>query len=71
MQRTLSVPARDPLTGLLDRRGFMGEAERRLQLAERRNASLALLYVDLDRFKQINDGFGHAVGDAVLHAFAG
>ena len=70
VQRTLSVPARDPLTGLLDRRGFMGEAERRLQLAERRNASLALLYIDLDRFKQINDGFGHAVGDAVLHAFA-
>ena len=70
VQRTLSVPARDPLTGLLDRRGFMGEAERRLQLAERRDASLALLYVDLDRFKQINDGFGHAVGDAVLHAFA-
>ena len=70
VQRTLSVPARDPLTGLLDRRGFMGEAERRLQLADRRNASLALLYIDLDRFKQINDGFGHAVGDAVLHAFA-
>ena len=70
VQRTLSVPARDPLTGLLDRRGFLGEAERRLQLAERRNASLALLYIDLDRFKQINDGFGHAVGDSVLYAFA-
>ena len=70
VQRALSVPARDPLTGLLDRRGFMGEAERRLQLAQRRNESLALLYIDLDRFKQINDGFGHAVGDAVLYAFA-
>ena len=70
VQRALSVPARDPLTGLLDRRGFMGEAERRLRLAERRDASLALLYIDLDRFKQINDGFGHAIGDAVLYAFA-
>ena len=70
VQRALSVPARDPLTGLLDRRGFMGEAERRLQLAERRDTSLALLFVDLDRFKQINDGFGHAIGDAVLYAFA-
>lgn len=70
VQRTLSVPARDPLTGLLDRRGFMSEAGRRLQQAERRDGSLALLYIDLDRFKQINDGFGHAVGDAVLHAFA-
>jgi len=70
VQRALSVPARDPLTGLLDRRGFMGEADRRLQLAERRGESVALLYVDLDRFKQINDGFGHAVGDAALHAFA-
>ena len=70
VQRALSVPARDPLTGLLDRRGFMGEARRRLQLADRRDASLALLYIDLDRFKQINDRFGHAAGDAVLHAFA-
>lgn len=70
VQRALSVPALDPLTGLLDRRGFLGEAGRRLQLAERRDRSLALLYIDLDRFKQINDGFGHATGDAVLHAFA-
>ena len=70
MQRALSVPALDPLTGLLDRRGFLGEAGRRLQLAERRDGSLALLYIDLDRFKQINDRFGHAAGDAVLHAFA-
>ena len=70
VQRALSVPARDSLTGLLDRRGFMSEAGRRLQLADRRDGSLALLYIDLDRFKQINDGFGHATGDAVLHAFA-
>ena len=70
VQRALSVPALDPLTGLLDRRGFMSEAGRRLQMADRRDASLALLYVDLDRFKQINDGFGHATGDAVLHEFA-
>ena len=70
VQRVLSVPARDPLTGLLDRRGFMSEAGRRMQLADRRDGSLALLYIDLDRFKQINDGFGHATGDAVLHAFA-
>ena len=70
VQRALSVPALDPLTGLLDRRGFLGEADRRLQMTERREGSLALLYVDLDRFKQINDRFGHATGDAVLHAFA-
>ena len=70
VERTLSVPARDPLTGLLDRRAFTSEAERHLRLVERRGLSLALLYIDLDRFKQINDRFGHAVGDAVLHAFA-
>ena len=70
VERTLSVPARDPLTGLLDRRGFMTEASRNLRLAERRDSSLAMLYIDLDRFKQINDGFGHAVGDGVLKAFA-
>ena len=70
VERTLNVPARDPLTGLLDRRGFVTEANRRLRLAARRRVPLALLYIDLDRFKQINDRFGHAVGDAVLHEFA-
>ena len=70
VERALNVPARDPLTGLLDRRGFVTEANRRLRLAARRRVPLALLYIDLDRFKQINDRFGHAVGDAVLHEFA-
>lgn len=70
VERTLNVPARDALTGLLDRRAFVAEAHRHLRLAERRDSSLALLYVDLDRFKQINDRFGHAVGDATLRAFA-
>ena len=66
----MNVPARDPLTGLLDRRGFVTEANGRLRLAARRRVPLALLYIDLDRFKKINDRFGHAVGDAVLHEFA-
>ena len=70
VERTLDLPVRDALTGLLDRRAFVAEAARHLRLAERRDSSLALMYVDLDRFKQINDGFGHAVGDATLKAFA-
>ena len=70
MERTLNVPTRDALTGLLDRRAFVAEADRHLRLAGRRDSSLALMYVDLDRFKQINDRFGHAVGDATLRAFA-
>ena len=70
VERTLDLPVRDALTGLLERRAFVAEAARHLRLAARRDSSLALMYVDLDRFKQINDRFGHAVGDATLKAFA-
>jgi diguanylate cyclase (GGDEF)-like protein/PAS domain S-box-containing protein len=57
---------RDELTGLLNRRGFMESA--RLQLAACRDAGErgAMLYGDLDRFKSINDTFGHAAGDEAL-----
>ncbi|MCK0209403.1 GGDEF domain-containing protein [Starkeya koreensis] len=56
---------RDPLTGLLNRRGFHAEA---VPLC-RRGGALALMLLDLDRFKQVNDRFGHAAGDRVLMAF--
>lgn len=52
----------DALTGLLNRRGLV-EA---LQERDRPEASLAVLFLDLDRFKQVNDGLGHEAGDAVL-----
>ena len=57
---------RDPLTGLLNRRGFeeMGAGE--LQRAARYDRPIAFALLDVDRFKSVNDQYGHAVGDRVL-----
>jgi diguanylate cyclase (GGDEF)-like protein len=60
----------DPLTGLLNRRGFDAIAERELAAAHRSGTPCLLLYGDLDLFKAINDAHGHAVGDTALVAFA-
>jgi diguanylate cyclase (GGDEF)-like protein len=56
----------DPLSGCLNRRGLEQELEREIARAERAGAELALVAVDVDRFKQINDQFGHLAGDAVI-----
>ena len=56
----------DPLTGLRNRRHFIEGAQRALALAQRHDQPLALLVVDVDHFKRINDAHGHAVGDEVL-----
>jgi len=56
----------DPLTGLANRRAFDQQLAAELARAQRMNYSLALLVMDLTRFKQINDRFGHPVGDRVL-----
>lgn len=61
----------DPLTGIPNRRGFARELQRALAYVRRYAAEAALLFVDLDRFKAINDAQGHAAGDAVLRAVAG
>ncbi|MGH6770142.1 MAG: GGDEF domain-containing protein [Xanthobacteraceae bacterium] len=58
----------DPLTDILNRRGFERELARSLAYAKRHGTSAALLYVDLDNLKQVNDRHGHAAGDAVLKA---
>jgi diguanylate cyclase (GGDEF)-like protein/PAS domain S-box-containing protein len=56
----------DPLTGLFNRRGFEGDARPLLErLALQRQAGV-LVYFDLDRFKEVNDRFGHAAGDSLL-----
>jgi diguanylate cyclase (GGDEF)-like protein len=60
----------DPLTEVLNRRGFERELKRSLAYAKRYGTSAALLYVDLDRFKTVNDRHGHLAGDAVLKAVA-
>jgi diguanylate cyclase (GGDEF)-like protein len=60
----------DPLTGLHNRRGFFLLAEHQWQLALRKKSSFLLLYIDIDRFKEINDTFGHKEGDKALQDFA-
>ncbi len=57
---------RDALTGLYNRRGFGGHAKHHLALAERTKSPFSVLAMDLDSFKQINDTFGHDIGDEAL-----
>lgn len=69
-ERQLQVQARvDSLTGLPNRRAFEERLGDSLGRISRTGASLALLYLDVDHFKQINDTFGHAAGDEVLKEF--
>ncbi|HVY57589.1 MAG TPA: GGDEF domain-containing protein [Xanthobacteraceae bacterium] len=60
----------DPLTHVLNRRGFERELARAIAYARRYEARAALVYLDLDGFKPVNDRHGHAAGDAVLQALA-
>jgi len=60
----------DPLTATLNRTAFERELHRALAYAKRYGASAALIYLDLDDFKPVNDRCGHAAGDAVLQAAA-
>ncbi len=61
----------DPLTGLLNRRAFMDEATRRLSHCRRNDRPGAILYIDFDNFKALNDEHGHAAGDSALIAVTG
>jgi len=58
----------DPLTGLANRAVFIDRVEHALSRSRRGPARLAILFLDLDNFKTINDGMGHAAGDALLVA---
>jgi diguanylate cyclase (GGDEF)-like protein len=60
----------DFLLDILNRRGFERELSRSIAFIKRYSASAALLMLDVDRFKPINDAFGHAAGDKVLKAIA-
>jgi len=62
---------RDHLTGLYNRQGLAPRLERALERAKGENAPLAVLVFDLDHFKEVNDTYGHPVGDLVLFEFAG
>ena len=61
-----STARTDRLTGLLNRRGFMEMAAQQVSSAERIGSSVVIAFIDLDRFKQLNDTKGHEAGDAAL-----
>ena len=65
------LATRDQLTGLLNRRGFNEYGERAFSAAKRNDTPLSVIMTDIDRFKYINDKFGHAAGDTALVHFAG
>jgi diguanylate cyclase (GGDEF)-like protein/PAS domain S-box-containing protein len=60
----------DSLTGLRNRRSFHDLLERSIETANKKGEQLALLYIDLDKFKEVNDTLGHEIGDELLKQFA-
>jgi diguanylate cyclase (GGDEF)-like protein/PAS domain S-box-containing protein len=69
--RMTHLAQHDVLTGLPNRLLLTDRLDRAIVSAQRRGGSLAVLFMDLDRFKRINDRLGHAVGDEVLRSVAG
>ncbi|MBW7851459.1 MAG: sensor domain-containing diguanylate cyclase [Rhodospirillales bacterium] len=67
-ERILLLSRTDALTGLFNRRAFFEEMQRRLARLRRERSPAALIYVDLDNFKLVNDAFGHQRGDEALLA---
>jgi diguanylate cyclase (GGDEF)-like protein len=68
--RSEHLALRDPLTGLLNRRGLEAEGPRLIERAIRGGQGVSVVMVDCDRFKGINDGFGHRAGDETLKFLA-
>jgi diguanylate cyclase (GGDEF)-like protein/PAS domain S-box-containing protein len=64
------VATQDPLTGVTNRAPFFRRAEHAIAAARRSGALIVLLFIDLDRFKDVNDRLGHAAGDEVLREVA-
>lgn len=69
-QHTEWLALRDPLTGLANRTALMQHLQARLEAAQQGHGRVVVLFVDLDGFKQVNDHYGHAVGDDVLRVVA-
>ena len=65
-ERIASLAYSDPLTGLANRASLVPAFEQALERARRRGSCLAALFIDLDGFKEVNDAWGHASGDAFL-----
>ena len=69
-QEVQELAVLDPLTQIYNRRGFADIASREIERAQRFNHSLALLFLDIDHFKEVNDTHGHAAGDQILSGIA-
>jgi diguanylate cyclase (GGDEF)-like protein len=69
-EKTLELAHEDALTGLANRRRLMEVLSKEVARASRYNTTLSLLMIDLDRFKQFNDTYGHLKGDELLKKFA-
>jgi len=67
-QQLLYLANHDPLTGLLNREQFQSSLTQALAAVQRHDTKLALMFLDLDRFKLINDTLGHRLGDLLLQA---
>lgn len=71
LEQTLVLQATtDELSGLYNRREFLKTGEKLVKQAKRNNLPLAVLMMDLDRFKDVNDNYGHSVGDEVIREFS-
>jgi two-component system cell cycle response regulator len=68
--RLEALATTDPLTGLPNHRALNNALDRELERAHRYGRTCAILFLDLDHFKALNDGFGHLTGDTVLREFA-
>jgi diguanylate cyclase (GGDEF)-like protein len=68
-QELASLAISDPLTGIMNRRGFIENAERLISLEDRQKKKICLMILDIDFFKKINDKYGHQVGDFCLIEF--
>jgi len=64
--RYKELSEKDMLVGILNRRGFYNELKRVISLSKRNNQKFAVLFLDLDYFKEINDVYGHETGDKLL-----
>lgn len=70
MQKLEVLASTDPLTGLPNRRAFLGRLEDAVAVWRRRDTPVSFILLDIDRFKALNDTYGHQAGDAVLVALA-